>query len=293
MKFLNYEFLTIGEENEFENIYLFKKVAISPKNKDFLRSKITIKNYCIMSIQSGQFEWKLDGETFKIRPNDLILVSPGMEMEKDFENVEFGGFYKISLDAGYYKMKEKNKENTAIDSREIQTIFSKFDLKKFLIFRNHKEAFEIFEKLEEEFLYKELGYYARINALIDELIITIYRNTLKEEITIDDNSTEFQKLTVMLKNNLAHHWTVKEMAELSGMGVTNFTEKLKNNLGFSPFDYLIFLRINEAARLLKESDFNLTQIAFDTGFYSSQHFSNTFKKIMGYPPRDFRKNAVA
>ncbi|MBK9509906.1 MAG: AraC family transcriptional regulator [Cytophagaceae bacterium] len=31
------------------------------------------------------------------------------------------------------------------------------------------------------------------------------------------------------------------------------------------------------------------QIAFDTGFYSSQHFSNTFKKIMGYPPRDFRK----
>ncbi|MBK9509905.1 MAG: helix-turn-helix transcriptional regulator [Cytophagaceae bacterium] len=47
------------------------------------------------------------------------------------------------------------------------------------------------------------------------------------------------------------------MAELSGMGVTNFTEKLKNNLGFSPFDYLIFLRINEAARLLKESDFNL------------------------------------
>ncbi len=92
MKFLNYEFLTIGEENEFENIYLFKKVAISPKNKDFLRSKITIKNYCIMSIQSGQFEWKLDGETFKIRPNDLILVSPGVEMEKDFENVEFVKF---------------------------------------------------------------------------------------------------------------------------------------------------------------------------------------------------------
>ena len=48
-------------------------------------------------------------------------------MEKDFENVEFGGFFKISLDAGYYKSKEKKKENTAIDSREIQTIFSKFD----------------------------------------------------------------------------------------------------------------------------------------------------------------------
>lgn len=293
MKFLDYDYLNFREAENYKNISIFKKIAISPKNKEFLKSKITIKNYCLMSIQSGHFEWKLNGETYFFKPNDLLLVVPGVEMEKDFENVEFGGFYKISLNADFYNNFQKESENSSISANEIKTIFSKFEKSKILVFKNFRLIFELFEKLEEEFLNKELGYSSRVSALVDEMIISIYRNTLKNEIKLLDSGSEFQKLTVMLKNNLSHHWTVREMAELSGMGITNFTEKLKSNLGFSPFDYLIFLRINEAARMLKESNCLLTQIAFDTGFYSSQHFSNTFKKIMGFSPRDFRKNAVA
>ncbi|MDP9229824.1 MAG: helix-turn-helix domain-containing protein [Bacteroidota bacterium] len=34
---------------------------------------------------------------------------------------------------------------------------------------------------------------------------------------------------------------------------------------------------------------NVTGIALDTGFYSSQHFTTTFKKLTGYMPGEFRK----
>ena len=53
--------------------------------------------------------------------------------------------------------------------------------------------------------------------------------------------------------------------------------------------YLINLRISEAIRMLKSSTISLTDIALDTGFYSSQHFSTTFKKLTGYTPGHFRK----
>ena len=83
--------------------------------------------------------------------------------------------------------------------------------------------------------------------------------------------------------------TVEEMAALFGLGTTAFTEKVKNYTGFSPLNYLINIRISEAIKRLKRPDVNFTNIALETGFYSSQHFSTTFKKLTGYTPGQFRK----
>jgi AraC-like DNA-binding protein len=97
------------------------------------------------------------------------------------------------------------------------------------------------------------------------------------------------KLEQMLRQNLAHQWTVEEMAALVGLGTTAFTEKAKSYTGFSPFNYLINIRISEAIKLLKKPDENVTDIALKSGFYSSQHFSTTFRKLTGYTPSEFRK----
>jgi AraC-like DNA-binding protein len=58
-------------------------------------------------------------------------------------------------------------------------------------------------------------------------------------------------------------------------------------------NYLINIRISEAIKLLKKKDVTITDIALDTGFYSSQHFSTTFKKLTGYTPSEFRKNNLS
>jgi AraC family transcriptional regulator, activator of mtrCDE len=86
---------------------------------------------------------------------------------------------------------------------------------------------------------------------------------------------------------------VEEMAALVGLGTTTFTEKVKNYSGFSPLNYLITIRIAEATKLLRRNNLSVTDIALDTGFYSSQHFATTFKKLTGYTPSDFRKKNIS
>ena len=98
------------------------------------------------------------------------------------------------------------------------------------------------------------------------------------------------RLEEALRDDLSHQWTVDEMAALAAMGTTLFNEKVKNYSGFTPLNYLINIRISEAIKLLKKGEVNITDIALDTGFYSSQHFSTTFKKLTGFTPSEFRKN---
>jgi len=144
--------------------------------------------------------------------------------------------------------------------------------------------------MQSEFVNQEIGYTARINQLIDELFILTARQLTRQNNSRRDFPQTFMKLEQSLRENLSHQWTVEEMAALVGLGTTAFSEKVKSYTGFSPLNYLINIRITEAIKLLKRPDVHVTDIALDVGFYSSQHFATTFKKLTGYTPSDFRKN---
>lgn len=125
--------------------------------------------------------------------------------------------------------------------------------------------------------------------MLDSLLIVISRQSTRQASMRKSFPQTFTKLEQELRKNLAHHWTVEEMAAMVGLGTTAFTEKVKSYTGFSPLTYLINLRVSEATKMLKQNKGNITSIALETGFYSSQHFATTFKKLTGYTPGEFRK----
>jgi AraC-like DNA-binding protein len=153
-----------------------------------------------------------------------------------------------------------------------------------------KEAGTILENIKTELFKQEIGFTTRVNQLLDELFILITRQLTQQNNSRRDFPQTFMKLEQALRHRLSYQWTVEEMAALVGLGTTAFNEKVKSYTGFSPLNYLINIRISEAIKLLKRPDGNVTDIALDTGFYSSQHFSTTFKKLTGYTPSEFRKN---
>jgi AraC-like DNA-binding protein len=151
-----------------------------------------------------------------------------------------------------------------------------------------QDAGPVFSLLRNELFSQEIGYVTRVNHFLDDLLILITRKLTKQNFSQRDFPNSFLKLEEALRKDLSHHWTLDEMAALVGLGITSFSDKVKNFTGFSPMTYLINIRISEAIRLLK-TKVNVTEIALETGFYSSQHFSTTFKKLTGYTPSQFRK----
>jgi PAS domain S-box-containing protein len=65
----------------------------------------------------------------------------------------------------------------------------------------------------------------------------------------------------------------------------------KAELGTSPHQFLIDLRLEEARRLLLMTDLSVTQIAWRLGFATVSHFVTTFRKRTGMTPLRFRRRA--
>jgi AraC family transcriptional regulator, activator of mtrCDE len=243
----------------------------------------------IYFIVDGKFEWVIGGQKHILYPGDLAIILPGQTLGGEKDILHIGTLLWLhlqveKLDAngmslGTWSQLSKN-EGLAIG--KILWLNNTNVLKL-------KESHTLLLTLRNELLNQEIGFATRANQLIDELFIGIARQSTRQNNSQRDFPQAFMKLEQALRQNLAHQWTVEEMAALIGLGTTTFTEKVKSYTGFSPLNYLINIRISEAIKLLNRLDENVTNIALNTGFYSSQHFSTTFKKLTGYTPSDFRK----
>ena len=82
--------------------------------------------------------------------------------------------------------------------------------------------------------------------------------------------------------------TVDEFTQKLGMGRTVFYQKLKSIVGLSPVDFIREMRIKRAMQLLETGEYNVSTIAYMTGFNDPKYFSKCFKKKYGVSPSEFQ-----
>jgi AraC-like DNA-binding protein len=244
-------------------------------------------------IIEGKFEWRINQQQHLLYPGDVALVLPGQRFGSEKGFLEIGGISWIHL---HVQKLENGRlvpgQWSSLTESESLAIGKIFSLNNSITLSKLQEAGRIIQYIQSEVFNREIGYCTRVNHLIDELLIVITRQLTRQTNPARDFPKVFMQLEQTLRENLAHQWSVEEMAAVVGMGTTLFNEKVKSYSGFSPINYLINIRISEAIKLLKKEDISLTDIALDIGFYSSQHFSTTFKKLTGYTPSEFRKNIL-
>ena len=254
----------------------------------------TAENIRIYYIIDGKFEWNIHEQQYILYPSDIAFILPGQKFRGTKGFLEIGTLSWIHINIPKLENGKMHFGNwSRLSKNESQTIGKILLLNKDVVLARLSEVSRIFLSLQTELFSQEIGYYTRVNQLLDELFITITRQLTRQTNSGRDFSKIFLQLEQKFREDLSHQWTVEEMAATVGMGTTLFNERVKSYSGFSPLNYLINIRISEAIKLLKKPDLNVTDIALDTGFYSSQHFSTTFKKLTGYTPSEFRKKNIS
>jgi AraC-like DNA-binding protein len=243
----------------------------------------------------GRFDWMIQEQHHILYPGDVAIILPGQRFggEKDLLDRGTVSWMHVAVQRLERNGKIALGKWSRLSETECRTIGRILLLNDCPVLSKIKEAGLVFQTIQAEFINQEVGFTSRINQLIDELFILIARQLTRQNNSRRDFPQTFMKLEQALRENLSHQWTVEEMAALVGLGTTAFSEKVKSYSGFSPLNYLINIRISEAIKSLKRADLHVTDIALDVGFYSSQHFATTFKKLTGYTPSEFRKKNIS
>lgn len=86
--------------------------------------------------------------------------------------------------------------------------------------------------------------------------------------------------------------TLISVARYIAMSPTHFSTVFSQTVGKSFINYLTYLRIEKAKKLLASSDMKLADIAMEIGYNEPNYFSHVFRKNEGLTPKDYRLRAV-
>lgn len=84
--------------------------------------------------------------------------------------------------------------------------------------------------------------------------------------------------------HLADKITLLELAALCGLERFQFLKMFKQTVGMTPHAWLVRLRLERACELLSHTQWELTKVAQEVGFYDQSHFNRAFKQAFGVAP---------
>ncbi|GAA0564610.1 GlxA family transcriptional regulator [Halomonas salifodinae] len=95
----------------------------------------------------------------------------------------------------------------------------------------------------------------------------------------------------LMEANIEEPLTTHELAEHLGISRRQLERLFKKYLQAVPSRYYLNLRLQQARKLLRESDQAVGEIALQTGFSSGAHFSTAYRNHFGMTPREERLTA--
>lgn len=276
----------IGHFNIFETETLFDKktgTRLMPYSR---------RAYYKISLIRGKNRAEYADKVIEIKESALLFATPKIPYHWVPEDDNQSGLFCIFT----AEFLSKNKVGIILDDLPI---FQPGTLPVFQLSREETEELEyLFRKM-----YREMGSdytykYDLLRTLVMELIH--YGQKLQPIPVIDAVKNASDRIFSLFIELLERQFPIEspqqrlgirsaiDYADRLAIHVNHLNKVLKNNTGQTT-TYVISKRIiQEAKILLKQTDWNISEIAYSLGFDEVAHFSNFFKKQTSFTPVAFR-----
>ncbi|MGP4039761.1 helix-turn-helix domain-containing protein [Gracilibacillus sp. D59] len=134
------------------------------------------------------------------------------------------------------------------------------------------------------------AYKLFIKGLLFQIIAEWMGNYSFPKQPIRDEKTEhIKKVLQYIEENSHMKIKIMDLASLVQMSEGHFNRFFKSFVRMTPVEYINFVRVHHATRLLRETNYKILEISLEVGFDNQSYFIRTFKKHKGCTPSEFRK----
>lgn len=130
---------------------------------------------------------------------------------------------------------------------------------------------------------------------IFETLLLLFHKHLLEQQTSADHPRDgliVQEVLREIHRNYNTSLTINEIAARHFLSQSMLRRKFVDAIGVSPKQYIIQVRLEEAKRLLEQTNKAIEYIASEVGFTSSSRFYDLFVRMVGVTPLEWRKQSA-
>ncbi len=227
----------------------------------------------------GITRWEVAGRPLSLDSGSLLAVAPGTTHGLDGTAATPHHFFFAGIDIG----------SVLSDTKEAAMRWRK--TRPFFI-RHAPEAAPAFRQLVREVTMNSPFRTEMLQLALRFLALELTR-ILRSE-TGEGDSLMLRHPAVLRARELIDHqpgrtWTLRSLAVMAGLSPSRLSACFREEIGMTPHQYLMRARIEAARELLHDTDRQVTDIALDLGFASSQHFSSAFRSLTGQCPSASRR----
>ncbi len=102
-------------------------------------------------------------------------------------------------------------------------------------------------------------------------------------------SPQVRKILEYIRANYASPITLDQISKQAALAKSTCCREFKKQMGYTIFDHILNVRLQEASRLLLTSNISITEVSMRCGFGNSSYFTKEFRLKTGFSPSAYRK----
>lgn len=245
--------------------------------------------YEIFYLKSGSCVYTVNNNLHHLSAGEMFIVRPG-----DTHATHYEGLVPCERIVIYCDLEQLP---TYVYERHPEIIDSFSHSGKVILLKKGLPQLEslLAQMLEENNIPDEYSYDL-LSLQTMELLLTVQRNGIfvyeqMKPFSDLSISTDIENALRYVAQNFSMTITLEEVAEEINLSPTYLSKKFKKVTGLTFKEYVNYIRIRQACQMLITTDDNITKIAVNCGFNSSNYFKDCFRRIIGISPRAFRNHS--
>ena len=236
----------------------------------------------LLSVFEGVFCVKVYGKDYIGKSGDVIFINSGVPHETHTLEPSLTGLLQFKetafLDADVARIIKYSARLNDLSGEPVKILCS-------------DEFFAMVNEVFEEADAKRTAYDFYVKSGIYKILGFLFREGVLSDVDKLYNTKEMQKILpalVYINSSYAEDITLERVSAMLNFDPSYFCRLFKAAVGSTFTEYLSFVRICKAEKLLSETNDSIIAVSEAVGFSSVSYFNRIFKRFRGCTPRYYR-----